>query len=407
MDFLQQNQNMNLTKNQKRHITVLLFLLPFLLGAGIDLYVPSLPAIANYYHAQTNLTQLTVGAYMLAFGVGSLFLAILSDSFGRKKIILISAIVFALVSFLSAFAVNIYLLIFYRALQGFAAAGFASGCRIIASDCFVGKDLAKALTYFAIAWALGPIVGPVIGAYLQHYFNWQADFIFFGFYGLLIYIYTLMTLPETHLILTPFQPLTIYRNIKTVIFHSVFLCGSALLAVAYAILVVFNILGPFLMQVTLKYSVVAYGQMALLLGFGYFLGGLCNRLLIVYFRPMQLVLFGIVGCMLTSLVMMLLAIFMGMNLYIILLPVLLLLLFCGLIFPNMLAEVIGLFPQLGGTSNAILGVFMAVGGFLFTATATVIPTTTQIPMALTYGTLALLCLILYFGVNYFAKKITC
>lgn len=384
-----------LNQKQKRHLFLLLFLNSLLLGIGVDLYVPSLPTIVSYFHTTQNLVQMTLGAYSLAFGLGSLLMAALLDSFSRRKVLLISYGLFIIASFSSLFASNVHSLIFFRAVQGFSCAGFGSCARSIPGDCFTGKDLAKAFTYIMISWGLGPIIGPVIGAYLQHFFNWQACFVFFGTYCLLLFLYTLKKLPETKLNLTPFQPLPIYQNMKH-LFTSPFFLGCGMLGgLTFTIMIVFSLLGPFLIQTTLKYSVIAYGQISLLLGFGYFLGGLCNRFLISYFQPARLIFLGVISGLAVSLIMLILALTVPINLPIILAPALLILFFCAFIFPNLLAKTIGSFAKISGTANGLLGIFLAVIGFSFTALAKFIPTTTQIPMALSFVSLFALALFLY------------
>jgi len=66
--------------SQRRHVFFLLFAAPFLMGMGVDLYVPSLPAITNYFHVLPSLVQLTIALYIFGYGVGQSFLGILSDS---------------------------------------------------------------------------------------------------------------------------------------------------------------------------------------------------------------------------------------------------------------------------------------------------------------------------------------
>jgi len=97
--------------------------IPFLMGIGIDLYVPSMPAIANYYHVSASLVQQTVGFFMFSYGIGQFILGILSDIIGRKKVILGGAFCFTVASIFSVFAPTIYLLIGLRFLQGFGLAG--------------------------------------------------------------------------------------------------------------------------------------------------------------------------------------------------------------------------------------------------------------------------------------------
>lgn len=385
---------MLINKKQKRHMMVLMILLPFLMGIGIDLYVPSLPIIANYFNVSSGLVQQTIGFYMLSFGVGQFVLGILSDVIGRRKVMLLSAVCFILASTLAVFSPNIYVLIISRFFQGLGIAGMGVGIRAAATDCFVGKDLAKAMTYLATSWALGPIIGPVIGGYLQYYFNWQASFVFFGLYGVVVFIYMLLTIPETHLNLLPANPKQIYLSLKSVIVHPIFLAGTIMLSLTYPILVLFNIIGPFLIQNILHYSVVAYSHMALLLGLGYFLGTVLNRFLIRRAQSLSIVAFGVTAGLFVSLLMLILGLLIKMNLFIILSPVLLLLFLCGLIFPNMMTKIFSLFPKQAGTTNAIYGGAVSLGVFLMTAFASTLKINSQIPMAITYTGLFLICLAL-------------
>ncbi|MCK4607921.1 MAG: hypothetical protein KAT71_00405 [Gammaproteobacteria bacterium] len=84
----------------------------------------------------------------------------------------------------------------------------------------------------------------------------------------------------------------------------------------------------------LKYSVVSYGHIAFLLGFGYFLGNLLNRFVIHYFKPIQIIFFAFIAALLTSLLMIGLGMVVVINLYIILIPTFWLFFLCGLIFPK-------------------------------------------------------------------------
>lgn len=379
---------------QKRIIIILNIVTPFLLGTGIDLYVPSLPIITNYFHTTNHLAQLTVSLYMLGYSVGQLFLGVLSDGLGRKKILFLSAIFCTGVSFACVFSPNIEMLNVYRFLQGIGLAGLSVVCRAVLVDRFSGIQLNKAMTYISISWALGPILGPFIGGYLQHLFNWQADFYFFGLYGLMITVLAGM-MPETHYHLQSLQPAHVVKTIRGILMHSVFFWGSIFLAFAYSALVMFNVIGPFLIQEVLKYSVVAYGHIALLLGIAYCLGNCTTRLAINYVSPMRVVFVSMIGAVMTSLCMLLLALFLPMNLWVILIPIFILFYFLGLAFPNMATKCYSLFPELGGTAGAVCGSLMALGVFMVTAFGALLETKTQTPLAIVYMGLSLVCLILF------------
>ena len=234
----------------KKNITILLITIPFLMGIGIDLYVPSLPSIANYFQVTHAYVQFTIAAYMFGYGLGQLFLGVLSDSLGRKKIILYSGFFYTLISYISVYSPTISLLILCRFLQGIGISGLGVVARAIATDCFKNSEinLAKAMATFSLSWAIGPIVGPWIGGYIQHYFNWQANFYAFAFYGLLLCVFMLTSLPETHRELIPFNFSNIKNNFKNILLNPIFLLTLCVASLAYSVLVIFNVIGPFLIQ---------------------------------------------------------------------------------------------------------------------------------------------------------------
>lgn len=142
----------NLYKQQK----IALFLvvsISFLMGIGIELYVPSLPDMAHFYHANISYIQLTISLYLLGYGLGQIILGSLSDSYGRRKIFIASSMVFSISSMLCIVSDSIIYLNLFRLLQGLAIAGLASGMRALIVDLFSGLELKKMANYFALSWA--------------------------------------------------------------------------------------------------------------------------------------------------------------------------------------------------------------------------------------------------------------
>jgi predicted MFS family arabinose efflux permease len=376
---------------KKWHIMVLVISVAFLLGCGVDLYVPSLPIITRYFGTSSDLVQLSISFYMLGYALGQVILGILSDGVGRKKILIFSGVVFTAVSIFVVFAPNIYVLNFCRLLQGIFIGGLGAVMRAVATDFFVGPALNRAVAWSTTSWALGPIIGPTIGSYLQHFFNWQADFYFFSLYGLFVTIYCLLILPETHFNLIPLHPVKIYRTMKEVFFHPIFLLFSIFGALIYALGVVFNVIGPFLIQEVLHYSVVEYGHIALILGIGTFLGCLLNRFLINRFDSVKIAIIGLIFAIVVVLAMIVFGLIMKINLFIIMIPAWLLFFLSGLILPNIFVKIVKIFPHLAGTTSSIYGFLMAGGVFLMSSASTKLNAFSQMPMAFFYMALLLVC----------------
>ena len=399
------NKELFLSRDNK--LKILFILLPLLIGLSVDLYVPSLPAITTYYKTQISFVQLTITFYLLGYSAGQILLGTLSDYFGRKSILLISCIIYTLISFVSSLSPNIYFLIVYRLLQGIAIAGLGAIVRAVATDCFTGISLNKMMSCIALGWGLGPIVGPFLGSYLQYYFNWKANFIFLSLYGFFLIIYILLLIPETNKNLKGINSTSLKElclNIKTILIHPIFIFSTILLSFIYSVLILFNITGPFLIETVLMYSIVDYGYMALFLGFGYFIGCYINKFLLNYIKPLKISIIAILSGITVCIIMIALGIFLTINLYIVLIPIFFLLFISGLIFPNIMSGCLGLFSNTGGTASAVYGTCMLAGTTIITAFATKIKINSQLPMEYMYTTMFFACLILFIPLYKFKKK---
>ena len=386
---------MEYSLSQKQNINFLVFIVPFLLGLGVDLYVPSLPAITNYFHTQASFVQLTISLYMLGYGMGQTVLGILSDSFGRRKVLLMSALFFTMVSFFAILSSNVFMLEVCRFLQGFSVAGLAVVARAIIVDVFSGAELANATNSLTLSWSLGPIIAPFIGGYLQHYFDWQSNFYLFGLYGLFIFVYAFIKLPETNLHLSKLSFSRTYNSISVIGAHPAFMLLTTIAGFCYAIVVLFNIVGPFLIQTVLKYSVIDYGNIALVLGCAYFLGALSNRFASNYFKSKTLLIFGLISSFTSSILMIVLGFTFGINLFVVLIPIFLIFFFIGFIVPNALVQTMTLFSKTAGTASSIFGTLTGIIVFFVTIFGSSLKTDSQIPLSFTYLVLLLLSIIIF------------
>lgn len=396
---------MNFSKTEKRHILILLFLVPFLLGMTVDLYVPSLPAITAYYGVSESSTQLTISFYMFGYALGQLLIGFFSEGFARRKILLTTGFLFTLCSYLVIYSPCIKVLILCRFLQGVTIAGLATIVRALAVDVFEGVAFQRAITHVTTSWALGPIIGPAIGGYLQHYFNWQAGFYFFTIYGVFIFIYILFFIPETQKKNVHIKnPLEILQIFKQILLNSFFIFGAVTCSLLYAALVVFNTIGPFLVEESLRYSVVDYGHIALLLGFANFLGNISNQFLIGRFCGMKVFLFSVISAFVLSAAMFFMGYFAKPSLLILIIPAWFLFFFQGLAFPNMAVRITRHFSEFAGVFSALFGFFVAGGVFLVTALVSGFKFSSQVPMAFIYIVIFAIVMLLFWGVKEINNK---
>src|SRR3990167_10454126 len=111
---------MNTLIFNKRLMIAMVLLMAPLGGIGIDLYTPSLPAITRHFSVDASLVKLTLSIYLLGLGMGQFVFGFLSDSLGRRRLLLIGMLVYVVISLVMAMSTNIGTLLVFRLLQGLA-----------------------------------------------------------------------------------------------------------------------------------------------------------------------------------------------------------------------------------------------------------------------------------------------
>ncbi len=180
----------------------------------IDTYLPSFPFIGADLQATPAQIQQTLSFYLLSMALMTLFHGTLSDSFGRRPVILASLAVYVVTSVGCALADSLPQLLFWRAVQGLAAgAGMIVG-RAIIRDSFAGHEAQRLMSLVTMIFGIAPAVAPVIGGWLQGAFGWRAVFWFLTIYGVALFIASVRRLPETHPVSArqPFHATPLLRN---------------------------------------------------------------------------------------------------------------------------------------------------------------------------------------------------
>jgi len=362
-------------------------------GMSVDIYVPSLPAVTHYFNVDKSLSQLTVAAYMFGLGIMQLFAGAISDSFGRKKPFLIAMALFVMITIAIPFSQNIYQLLFLRFMQGIVLAVTVVSLRSVIPDLFQGRELSIMMNYMVMAWSIGPIIAPVIGGYLQQYIGWQASFYFLAGYSLLGFFMVLIYLPETSIHRHPFHPKKILKRYSEILLNRKFLDGLLIDGLLYSLILLFAVVGPFLIQTALHYSAAQFGHIALLVGLAWFLGAMTNRVLV----NVDLVIksrLSLWGMLFMILVMIAFSIFMPLNIYFLLPPLLMMIGLGGILFPNYAARAMTLFPKTTGSANALFGGFLFMISGVASALGTFLKSTHALPLAVAYLCIITICLLI-------------
>ena len=167
-----------------------------LTALAIDITAPATGVIARDLSVDESLGTLIVGGYFLAYGVGQLFWGLLSDAFGRKKVLLISLVLFVLASVGAALVTNFWALIGFRVAQGLFA-GAPVIARAMVRDIGSGIVAAKLLAVLMAVTAIAPMIAPIMGAGLLVLFSWQSIFVFLALFGAALFLLSIFNIKET------------------------------------------------------------------------------------------------------------------------------------------------------------------------------------------------------------------
>lgn len=151
-----------------------------------DMYLPSLPAMAEYFSAGASMVQLGLTFSMLGLAAGQILFGPLSDKYGRRKPLLWAMILFLLSTIGCIFAPTIEIFVFLRLIQGIAGAGGIVISRSVAADKFKGRNLAKALAVVGSINGIAPVAAPVIGGTALRFTSWQGVFWILFILGLIL-----------------------------------------------------------------------------------------------------------------------------------------------------------------------------------------------------------------------------
>ena len=381
-----------LQRNLTLRLSILLAMVP-VTGATIDIYVPSLPAITAHFGVTAQLVQWTIPSYLIGYSLAQLFCGAFSDAWGRRALLIIGIILYTGASLLAASASSISMLILMRFVQGLGVAAPGVLARAIASDSFDSDRLPQVTNYITLAWALGPIIAPLIGGYLQHVFGWKAVFYFLTAYGCVLLLLIYFLLPETNPYRHELRPDTLLNQYKAVFASPVFLGCSLVLAIIYAQLILFNVIGPFLIQTVLGESPIVFGRVALSLGAAWFLGSLANRILTVTFPQIPLTEIATAVAFVGSIMMAWLAFESPLSLSNLVIPTALVFMSGSITFTQCFGLSIRLFPEQAGTASALVGTLFIAGSALAGFGASFLEAATAIPLALSFVGLTLLAAI--------------
>ncbi|HZF97089.1 MAG TPA: MFS transporter, partial [Pseudoxanthomonas sp.] len=165
---------------------------------SIDTIFPAFPQLSAQLGADKLAMQQTVSVYLLAYALMSVVHGPLSDSLGRRRVIIGGLAVFTLASAGCALAPDLGTLLLFRALQGLSAGvGLIVG-RAAIRDLFQGDDAQRLMSQVSMIFGIAPAIAPLVGGWILGWARWPMIFWFLTAFSVLLLASTALWLPETH-----------------------------------------------------------------------------------------------------------------------------------------------------------------------------------------------------------------
>ncbi len=298
---------MKVKNNRKIAYVELVILLAFLTSLGaltIDLQLPAMPMILQSFGlTEANQQQWMITAYMFGFAGAQIFYGPLSDSLGRKPVLLFGLTVYVLASIGCLLADSYWLFLIARGVQGIGAASARIMVNAITRDYFQGNEMAKVTSLVMLIFIMVPVFAPALGSLIMLFGDWHLILWVYIAFGIVVMIWSMRRLPES-LAAENKKPLNL-EKIKLAFVQVV----SEPLSISFAIIsgVIFAGFMAYLNAAEQIYSQIygakqqfpyLFGGIALFFGVAAFI----NSKIVMRFGAMNVTFYGMLVLLLTNLI---------------------------------------------------------------------------------------------------------
>lgn len=152
---------------------------------SMNIFLPSLPGMTEYFHAEYRVMQLSVALYLGMNAVLQMVAGPISDRWGRRPVLLWSFAVFVLASVGCALAPTAEIFLGFRMIQAAVASGMVLS-RAVVRDMVPMEEAASMIAYVTMGMSLVPMLAPALGGLVDTLFGWQANFVLLAVLGSLV-----------------------------------------------------------------------------------------------------------------------------------------------------------------------------------------------------------------------------
>ena len=349
-------------------LTTLLGVLIGLTALGMDMFLPSVPAIAQAFGSEPGAAQLTVTTYLLGLAAGQLAWGPLADRFGRKPVLLGALALFFLSTTAAAVADSLAGIALLRFSQGIGMSGGPVIARSVVRDLAAHEEAAQLLGKMMVVFGFFPVLGPLIGAQLLRIGGWTAVFWFYSGFALVLFAIVLRRFPETAPAERPtISPARIVERYAILLRDRRFVAPLATALSAQMGILAFVASSSLVLVQALQLTPTAFSVLFAVVMIGQMAGGFAGSRLAPRLGIGRMVRIGTRLVLAASAVLALLVYGGVAHWSAIVLPMLAYIFGSALLLPNATAAALTPFPKIAGAASSLLGVLPFALGALVSA----------------------------------------
>lgn len=198
----------------------LMAMLAAIIAFSIDAMLPALPQIAlELSPSDPNKAQLILTSFVLGMGLGTFVAGPLSDSFGRRKIIFLGAVLYCVGAALAWMGTSLEAVLIGRLVQGLGAAGPRIVSIALVRDLYAGRQMARIMSFVMMIFTIVPAMAPLIGSIIIAQTGWRGIFGACVVFAAAAMIWFMSRQPETlaaeHR--KPFRAVSLWAGLKEVL----------------------------------------------------------------------------------------------------------------------------------------------------------------------------------------------
>jgi len=369
---------------------------------AIDMYLPSLPTLAQEFQVDMSRVQVTLSSFFLGIALFQVVYGPLSDRFGRRRPLLVGLVIYALASAMCAFSTSVEMLTVGRFFQAMGSCAGMVISMAVVRDRFSPVEGAHMMSRMILVMGVAPILAPSFGGFLLTTLGWQAIFGVLAIYGAVLAAAIALYLPETRPAhykgpSNPWQALKVYGGL---FLHRRYMGYALTRSLVQGALFAYITGSPFvfieLHGVPTKYFGILFSLNAL----GIIGGAQVNQRLLRNRSPEKVLRGALVAVGISTMALVgaaLLPLSLGTTGFVLLLIPL----FCqiagsGLVQPNSVVLALAPFGDRAGSASALMGSIMFALASLASSAVALFHTHSALPMAGTMATCAVLGICAYY-----------